>query len=290
MNKCTRIISSFVICAICFLSGCHSHSSYESDTVIPIPIHPTSSPEESHAQVSTTDSISEPTSAETAPKETKPPKASHKKKPKHPVNHGSADNNSGSHATTSPQESTAPTEKPPVTEAPSTEPPQTVPPVTELPETEPSVPQPTDKDPSLPDWYDPFIYDISNHSTGSLEYAILNEINRYRAEYNLNALTLSNKLCSISYIRAYEVSFCWSHTRPDGRPYLSALSDYGYGFSTAAENLLGTSGGSSASSIVSLWMSSDSHKSNILNPNCTTVGIGPYIVGGNLYVASLFVG
>ena len=137
---------------------------------------------------------------------------------------------------------------------------------------------------------EPPLYDISGYVVGSLETAMMDEINRYRSEEGLSALGKSSRLCAIASARAYEACQSWSHTRPDGRNYTTVFGDYGYGCSISAENLLYTSGGEDAATLVSKWMGSDGNRSNLMNAGFTTVGIGIYKANGYVYIACLLVG
>lgn len=190
--------------------------------------------------------------------------------------------------TEAPAETTVPTEVPESTEKKSsgskgsssggkmpsgskeTEPPATQPSVTEPPATEPP-------------------FDPSSYSVGSLEYAILDQINAYRREAGLAELSLSTKLCGIAGLRATEVSRLWSHSRPDGRSYTTAMSDYGYGFGISAENLAFAGGSGDAAAIVADWMEA-STRDNILGAGFTTAGIGVFYDGGGVYVVNILVG
>lgn len=203
--------------------------------------------------------------AETEPPETVP--AATEPAPKQPA------------ATESPQTEPVPTE--PV----STEPAATEPPAAELPAaTEPA----TEPHVTAPEPTDPPLYDISGYSVGSLEYAMRDAINAYRADAGLGELKLSSRLCAIASCRGYEISQVWSHTRPDGRSYKTVLSDYGYGGS-AQELLVYVSGSGDGQAIVDKWMASDSHKELLLG-GYSTVGIGVYRVNGLTYVACLLTG
>ena len=137
---------------------------------------------------------------------------------------------------------------------------------------------------------EPPLYDISGYVVGSLETAMMDEINRYRSEEGLSALGKSSRLCAIASARAYEACQSWSHTRPDGRYYTTVFGDYGFGCSTSAENLLYTSGGEDAATLVSKWMGSDGNRNNLMNAGFTTVGIGIYKANGYVYIACLLVG
>ena len=178
------------------------------------------------------------------------------------------------------QETTAPTEAKPANNAGSGgyRPAQTRPPATEPPPTEPPLTEQVETEPPL--------YDISGYVVGSLEYEMLERINGYRTEEGLELLSLDPYLCAIASCRSYEVSFLWSHTRPDGRGYESVLADYGYG-SGAAGELLGYAAGDGAA-IVDKWMSSESHRA-LLMGGSATVGIGIYYANGVVYVACLLV-
>lgn len=164
--------------------------------------------------------------------------------------------------------------------AKATQPPETTVPETTgetLPVTEPTEPAAA---------WDP--YDISGHSCGAMEYALLEAVNAQRREAELPELTLGHRLSAVVSVRAYESSLTFSHTRPDGRDFSTVLGDYGCGYGHAGENLLQCSEGYSASDMVSLWMGSSGHRANILDPEAATLGIGVYRSGGMVYVAVIF--
>lgn len=183
----------------------------------------------------------------------------------------------------------SPTEKPAV--LPTEEP--TAPPTAEP--TAPHMAEPTappTEEPTAPPAPAPTAppYDPSSYSVGGLEYAIVSTLNAYRLDAGLPELTLSGRLSGIAYIRAQEISASWSHTRPDGRGYTSALHDYGYGYGSASENLLYVSGSGDGVAIADRWMASDSNSADILSDSYTTVGVGVYYAGGMTYVACLLIG
>lgn len=155
----------------------------------------------------------------------------------------------------------------------------TVPVETQEPEAEVPATEPPATEPPL--------YDISGYVVSSLEYDMLNRINEYRLENDLDELWLDEYLCAIASCRSYEASLTWSHTRPDGRSYATVLSDYGYGGGAAGE-LLGYATGDGAA-IIDKWMSSESHRS-LLMGGSSTIGIGIYYAGGVIYVACLLIG
>ena len=179
---------------------------------------------------------------------------------------------------TEPPATEAPETEPPATEVPATEPPATEIPETEPPTTEPPVTEPPETEPPL--------YDISDYVVSDLEYAMLDRINEYRMEAELEELWMDEYLCAIASCRAYESSLVWSHTRPDGRGYWTVLADYGYGGGASGE-LLGYSNGDGAA-VVDKWMSSDAHR-ELLMGGSSAVGIGIYYSGGVIFVAVLLI-
>lgn len=134
------------------------------------------------------------------------------------------------------------------------------------------------------------VYDISSHSVGSLEKAVLEAINAYRTEAGLSELSLDKKLSALATIRAYECSQTMSSTRPDGRNWKTVLSDYGYGRRNSnAESRLYCTQSFGAELIVETWMNS-SQKDNILSESFTHAGAGIYKANGRIYVVVIYAG
>lgn len=63
----------------------------------------------------------------------------------------------------------------------------------------------------------------------------------------------------------------WSHNTPDGKEPWIFISQSGYSYLHAGENLARDY--SSAESAVSAWMNSGSHRANMLNPNYQDIGV-----------------
>ena len=104
-------------------------------------------------------------------------------------------------------------------------------------------------------------------STGSL----LAEVNSLRASYGLSPLADDSLLDAAAAARAAELTVCMSHTRPDGRPASSIVTDYGIPCSYRGENI--AAGYSLSSSVLAGWEESPSHLENLLNPVFTRAGI-----------------
>lgn len=221
-----------------------------------------------------------PKPVETEPKETEP-------KPTKPAETKPVETKP---AETEPPATEVPVTEPPATEPPATEPLMTEPPATEPPVTEAPVTEPpaTEMPQTEPPATEPPLYDISGYVVGSLEYEILDRINEYRAEAELEELVMDEWLCAIASCRGYEVSQVWSHTRPDGRNFTTVLTDYGYSTSGAQELLVNFYGSNSGAAIVDKWMNSESHRTVLLG-NRDTLGVGVYRTDGFVYVACLVV-
>ena len=280
-----REIILFIMVVLC-LTGCgREENPYRVDTVIQIPVDPTEAPTEPEA----TKIETEP---ETAPEETGAPT----EKPSSPQKSsgGSSKKNSGTSSGSNKagteksnkkntSTDTATTTKPVEEVSVQTEPKETAPAATQPPQTEPPTEPPT-----IPPTEPP--YDPSGYRVGSLEYAVLDQINGYREEAGLPPLSMDEGLCAVASVRAYEISVVWSHTRPDGRSYASVLSDYSYNSSGAAENMIYTSGNGDAAKMVAKWMSADKNCSTLMSGEFTTAGIGIYRSGGVTYLANLLIG
>lgn len=98
---------------------------------------------------------------------------------------------------------------------------------------------------------------------------ILELVNIERENYGLKPLRLSEDLMRAADIRAKEITKKFSHTRPNGSRFVTALkSNYMY----AGENI--AAGQRSAEEVMKSWMDSPGHRENILNPNYKFLGAG----------------
>ena len=275
------------------LAGCtKGENAFRVDTVVYIPADPTVAvtesvtPEPQTEPAKETEGSSEPGPTETEPEATQPQKASATKK----TSSTSKKNNTSTKKPSSGKNNTEtkPTETA-VTEPAATEQTSTEPPATEPVQTQPegTEPVPSEEPVTEPEPTEPPLYDISGYSVGSLEHAIKDAVNAYRAEAELGELSMNSRLCAIASCRGYEISQVWSHTRPDGRSYKTVLSDYGFGGS-AKELLVYVSGSGDGQSVVDKWMESDSHRELLLG-GFSTIGVGIYRNGGYTYVACLLV-
>ena len=113
------------------------------------------------------------------------------------------------------------------------------------------------------------------------ENAVLFWTNIERARHGLSALKAADVLDSAADTRAAELARSFSHTRPNGSKWHTALSANGISYSSAAENI--AAGQSDPCEAVSAWMNSDGHRSNILSGKYTHLGVGYYYSSSSKY-------
>lgn len=113
-------------------------------------------------------------------------------------------------------------------------------------------------------------------------------VNEERAKAGLPALTMDRGAASAAQVRANEIERSFSHTRPDGSSFNSALTEAGVNFSGAGENI--AYGQNSPEKVMEGWMNSSGHRANILNSSYTSIGVGHYQnASGVNYWTQLFI-
>ena len=99
-------------------------------------------------------------------------------------------------------------------------------------------------------------------------------VNQERTKAGLNAVTLDKTIASAALVRAKEIETSFSHTRPNGSKFSTALTEQGVTFKGAGENIAW--GQKSPEAVMQAWMNSEGHRANILNKNFTKIGVGYY--------------
>ncbi len=101
---------------------------------------------------------------------------------------------------------------------------------------------------------------------------LLAETNNARAKAGLPALTVNEDLNRAAGLKAQDMitNDYWSHNSPTGVSPWKWLTDVGYNYSIAGENL--AKNYPNAAATVDAWMASPSHRQNILNQKYTDVG------------------
>ena len=113
-------------------------------------------------------------------------------------------------------------------------------------------------------------------------------VNEERAKAGLPALTVDRGAASAAQVRAKEIERSFSHTRPDGSSFNSALTEAGVNFRGAGENI--AYGQNSPEKVMEGWMNSSGYRANILNSSYTSIGVGHYQnASGVNYWTQLFI-
>ncbi len=113
-------------------------------------------------------------------------------------------------------------------------------------------------------------------------------VNEERAKAGLAPLSVNTAAVSAAQTRAIELQSSFSHTRPDGRSFTTALTEAGASFMGAGENI--AYGQSSPQQVMEGWMNSSGHRANILNSSYTSIGVGYYkSASGVNYWTQLFI-
>lgn len=117
---------------------------------------------------------------------------------------------------------------------------------------------------------------------------VLKYLNNYRSEAGVNSVTLDRTLTIAANIRALELAYSqkFSHERPNGTKYHTAITEIGGSWSYVGENIAG--GYTSAKSVSEAWKDSEGHYANMINSNYNKVGIGHVYVDGMDYWVQLF--
>jgi uncharacterized protein YkwD len=104
--------------------------------------------------------------------------------------------------------------------------------------------------------------------------------NKERAKVGCKALKSNSLLKSAAQKHSADMAKkdYFSHTGKDGRSPFDRMTDAGYAFSAAAENI--AAGQRTPGDVVEGWMNSEGHKKNILNCTYTEIGVG-YAKGGS---------
>ena len=104
---------------------------------------------------------------------------------------------------------------------------------------------------------------------------VLELVNEERSERGLNPLELDDTLVDIAedHSQSMAVNDFFGHTDPtDGSNPQDRIDEGGYEWSRWSENV--AAGYATPEDVMEGWMNSPGHRSNILNPNFTEIGIG----------------
>lgn len=141
-------------------------------------------------------------------------------------------------------------------------------------------------DSGQPDFETP---DTDAPSSPSASYLtqVVNLVNIERAKQGLSPLTIDTGLEKAAFVRAREIQVNFSHTRPNGTSFSTAIKEAGVSYRRCGENIAW--GQKSPEAVVTAWMNSSGHRANILSTDYTRIGIG-YLTNasGTPYWVQLF--
>lgn len=117
--------------------------------------------------------------------------------------------------------------------------------------------------------------EVMNNNMSTYKEVVV-KVNEYRADAQVNPITLDNDLCLAATIRAMELAYAnkFSHTRPNGTLFYTVLNELKIPYSTAGENI--AAGQTTVSAVTKSWYNSQGHRANMENKNFNKIGVGKY--------------
>ena len=134
------------------------------------------------------------------------------------------------------------------------------------------------ENPSVPD---------TDTENASFVRQVVNLVNQERAKAGLSPVTADTSIQAAAQVRAKEIEKSFSHTRPDGSSFSTALTQQDVTYRGSGENIAW--GQKTPEQVMNGWMNSDGHRANILNKNFTKIGVGYHQnASGTNYWTQLF--
>lgn len=154
-------------------------------------------------------------------------------------------------------------------------------PGTQLPDIQnPVNPNPDTSNPSTPDTgnQNPGTQNPGTQNPGGQEDSyiqqVINLVNEERAKAGLSPVEEASDVSAAAAVRAQEITQSFSHTRPNGSSYSTALDQNGVRYMGSGENI--AYGQRTPQEVMTGWMNSQGHRANILNKNYKKIGVGYY--------------
>ena len=121
---------------------------------------------------------------------------------------------------------------------------------------------------------------VYSQESYSEAFEVLELVNEERQKEGLAPLTMDRNLLEAAMLRGSEIGIYFSHTRPINEVCFTAC-DKMYGENIAA-------GQGSAASVMNSWMNSEGHRSNILDEDYQSIGIGAVLINEVPYWVQCF--
>jgi uncharacterized protein YkwD len=124
--------------------------------------------------------------------------------------------------------------------------------------------------------------EVLAYATDIAGNSLINSTNQKRTAAGVGALTYNDKLTKAAQSKANDMATrdYWSHNTPEGTPPWTFISNAGYSYTIAGENLAfgyritNTNPVTNEIGVIDGWMASPTHKDNLLNSRFTEVGFG----------------
>jgi hypothetical protein len=109
---------------------------------------------------------------------------------------------------------------------------------------------------------------------------VIDQTNQERKLAGLGSVTLNTQLSEAALAKGQDMmnDQYWAHVAPDGKQPWSFITESGYTYQVAGENLARDF--ADTSSMTKAWMESPTHRANILNPKYQEIGIA--VIDGKL--------
>lgn len=108
----------------------------------------------------------------------------------------------------------------------------------------------------------------------AFEAQVLTLVNAERAKAGCKALVADSRLAKAAKAHSADMAArnYFEHTTPDGVEFATRITNAGYRWSAAAENI--AMGQKDPASVMTSWMNSSGHRANILNCGYRNLGVG----------------
>ncbi len=137
---------------------------------------------------------------------------------------------------------------------------------------DPGTPEVENPDPGTPEEENPGTEESGESEDLNFVQQVVKLVNIERAKYGLSSVTMDENVRQAAQVRVVEIQTSFSHTRPNGAHFTTALKEAGASYSGAGENIAW--GQKSPEEVVTGWMNSEGHRANILNSKFTNIGVG----------------
>jgi uncharacterized protein YkwD len=129
-----------------------------------------------------------------------------------------------------------------------------------------------------------FVPMASAQSSGNLQTDFLSLVNAERSSLGKNPLIANSQLESAAYLHSKDMgdNNYFDHTSQDGTTFSQRITNAGYRWTSAAENIAMAYGSPDAAKVYAMWRNSAGHYANMIG-DYADAGLGVYSIGGYTY-------